>query len=266
MLFIGTPGTEIIPNTTFTGTSSVPDSNIPVIYNIYWPYGNYSATLSLVAGQTYPMLINFSQTQGGYVLGFSFQSPNSTTTITDFTGYIVPTLPNISCFKEGTKILTLDGYQKIEDLKSGDLIKTKNNSFVPIYQIGYRKIFHPATNKRIKNQLYYCSPRDYLDLFEPLVITGCHSILVDEFDSVYEKEQSIIINEQIYITDNKYRVPVCVDKRSKIYETPGEYMIYHISLENDDYYMNYGIYANGLLVESCSKKNLSELSEMTIKQ
>jgi hypothetical protein len=40
--------------------------------------------------------------------------------------------------------------------------------------------------------------------------------------------------------------------------------IYHIALENDDPYMNYGIYANGLLVESCSKRYLKELSKMRI--
>jgi hypothetical protein len=41
-------------------------------------------------------------------------------------------------------------------------------------------------------------------------------------------------------------------------------MIYHIALENEDYYMNYGIYANGLLVETCSKRYLSELSDMVM--
>ena len=36
------------------------------------------------------------------------------------------------------------------------------------------------------------------------------------------------------------------------------------ALENDNYYMNYGIYANGLLVETCSKRYLKELSNMTL--
>jgi hypothetical protein len=40
--------------------------------------------------------------------------------------------------------------------------------------------------------------------------------------------------------------------------------IYHIALENDDYYMNYGVYANGLLVETCSKRYLKELSRMEL--
>jgi hypothetical protein len=40
--------------------------------------------------------------------------------------------------------------------------------------------------------------------------------------------------------------------------------IYHIALEHHDILMNYGIYANGLLVESCSERNLRELSNMRI--
>ena len=66
----------------------------------------------------------------------------------------------------------------------------------------------------------------------------------------------IEINGKICVTDNKYRVPTCADPRAYIYETPGIYTIYHLALENDDCYMNYGIYANELLVETCSKRYL----------
>jgi len=40
--------------------------------------------------------------------------------------------------------------------------------------------------------------------------------------------------------------------------------IYHLALKHRDIYMNYGIYANGLLVESCSERNLRYLSNMRI--
>jgi len=40
--------------------------------------------------------------------------------------------------------------------------------------------------------------------------------------------------------------------------------IYHLALENENYFSNYGIYANGLLVESCSKRYLKELSGMEL--
>jgi hypothetical protein len=70
------------------------------------------------------------------------------------------------------------------------------------------------------------------------------------------------VNGDVYVTDNKYRLPACVDERTSIYEIPGNYKVYHLALENEDYYMNYGIYANGLLVETASKRSMKELSDM----
>jgi len=71
-----------------------------------------------------------------------------------------------------------------------------------------------------------------------------------------------LVNKGIYITDDKYRLPACVDERAQLYEKSGTFTIYHLALENDDYYMNYGIYANGLLVETSSKRYMRELSNM----
>jgi hypothetical protein len=79
-----------------------------------------------------------------------------------------------------------------------------------------------------------------------------------------EKEKTEKILGRICVTDNKYRLPACVDSKAKLYETEGVFDIYHIALENNDYYMNYGIYANGLLVETCSKRYLKEKSNMNL--
>ena len=165
------------------------------------------------------------------------------------------------CFKEGTKILTDKGYLPIQDLKKGHLVKTVND-FIPIHAIGKREIYHPAAQNRDKDQLYKCSPENF-PVFEDLVITGCHSILVDEFKEG-EREKTIEINGDAYVTENKYRLPASVDERTTVYETPGTYTIYHLALENDDYYNNYGVYANGLLVETCSKRYLKELANMDL--
>jgi hypothetical protein len=171
---------------------------------------------------------------------------------------------SIPCFKEGTQILTNNGYIRIEDLKKGDLIKTCKHYYVPIDMIGKKEMCHSALEERIKDQLYKCSRPEYPEVSEDLIITGSHSILVDDFTSEEEKQSTVEVLGNIYITENKYRLPACVDKRSKVYETTGTYTIYHLALENDNYYMNYGIYANGLLVESCSKRYLKELSNMTL--
>jgi len=168
------------------------------------------------------------------------------------------------CFKEDSMILTINGYVKIQDLRKGDLIKTLKHDYVPINMIGKREIQHIRSEERIKDQLYKCSQEFFPEVFEDLVITGCHCILMDEFVDDEQIEKTREVNGNIYITEDKYRIPACVDERTTVYETAGSYTIYHLALDNDDYYMNYGVYANGLLVETCSQRYLKELSNMTL--
>jgi hypothetical protein len=130
--------------------------------------------------------------------------------------------------------------------------------------IGQRKMEHNALEERIKDQLYKCSSKQYPELIEDLIITGSHSILVDDFINNDQRNQTEKVLGNIYVTDNKYRLPACVDERSTVYENKGTYTIYHIALDNENYYGNYGIWANGLLVETCSKRYLKELSDMTL--
>ena len=176
-----------------------------------------------------------------------------------------PTPPQpMVCFLEDSKILTKQGYRPIQDLRKGDLIKTIKHGYIPIDMIGYREIYNPICEERIKDKLYVCSNKEYPEIFEDLIITGCHSILVDGFTNEEEKANVIRVNGDTFVTDGKYRLPACVDKRAKPYEKEGAHTIYHIALENEDYFMNYGIYANGLVVETCSKRYLKELSNMTL--
>jgi hypothetical protein len=170
----------------------------------------------------------------------------------------------ITCFKEDTQILTDKGYKSIQKLRKGDLVKTLLHGYKAVDMIGKREIYHPSSQERIKEQLYKCSQIEYPEIIESLVITGCHSILVDKFTSEEQKQKVIEVNGHTFVTDKKYRLPVCADKRACVYEIKGTYTVYHFALENEDYYMNYGVYANGLLVESCSKRFLKELSNMTL--
>lgn len=169
------------------------------------------------------------------------------------------------CFAKGSQILTADGYTPVQKLHPGDMIQTVRHGFVPIWKLGKKTIHHPASKDRLSHQLYRLSPDRYPALTEPLVITGCHSILVEEWSSDQEKERaSHVHGGKIYLTDDRYRLPACADEKAEVHEPAGEYTIYHIALENEDYLMNYGIYANGLLVESCSKRYLAELSGMEL--
>jgi hypothetical protein len=227
-----------------------PPDNYPLLsgyfYELYAPRGGQTSTTGFVG------VSNFS--------GSIFNLYNTNVNIQPMSG---PPSP-VPCFLECSKILTDKGYKPIQDLRKGDLVKTLKHDYKAIDMIGKREIYHPALQERIKDQLYKCSQSEYTEIFEPLIITGCHSILVDSFTSEEQKQKVIEVNDKIYVTDNKYRLPACADPCASIYETHGTYTIYHLALENDDYYMNYGIYANGLLVETCSKRYLKELSNMTL--
>jgi len=266
ILFLGVPNNTITPDANFTSESSVPSNTLPFMRNLY-NSGSNSKSVTLQAGNYYPILMYYNQGRYGYNFGLGF-SFNGGSLITDLTPIVfttnIPTYTSFTCFKEDSKILTNIGYVSIQDLRKGDLVKTCLHDYKPIDMIGKREIYHPACNERIKNQLYKCSQRNYPEVFEDLIITGCHCVLVDNFTDEKQKEKTIEVNRKIYVTDNKYRLPACVDERSSVYETEGTYTIYHLALENDDYYMNYGIYANGLMVETCSKRYLKELSNMTL--
>jgi len=173
------------------------------------------------------------------------------------------------CFLEGTKILCYNPtlkqeiYRPIQTLRKGDLVKTYSNGYKAIDCIGTSKIYNPENSMRSSNRLYRCPQGNYPELFEDLVLTGCHSILVPD---ITEQERAELneIQGKIYITENHYRLIARVDKRAVPYEKEGTFDIWHFALENDNYYYNYGVYANGLLVETSSKRMMNELSGMIL--
>ena len=171
---------------------------------------------------------------------------------------------DVPCFLEGTKILTDKGYVSIEKIRKGHMVKTATSGLVPVEAVGVRTINHNCSSERIGEQLYVCSTEKYPELFEDLVITGHHSLLVKEFANKEQRAATEKALGAIYATENYYRLPACVDDRADVYPEKGEFKIYHLALENKDYYMNYGVYANGLLVETTSKRYILELSGMTL--
>jgi hypothetical protein len=116
----------------------------------------------------------------------------------------------------------------------------------------------------VPEQLYVCYPSKFSEVFEDLIITGYHSLLSQNFESDEQIEETRRVLGKIYITDGYYRIPICIDKRAEVYQEEGTATIYHFALEHHDYDMNHGVYANGLLVESTSKKYLLERSGMEL--
>jgi hypothetical protein len=198
-----------------------------------------------------------------YLNGSRLLTSTGTTTFTTY-NFTYPSPPPYPCFKEDSKILCYkDGkvvYRNVQDLRKGDLVKTLRNGYVAVDMIGTTKLQNGKANQD-KNMLYRCSKEKYPELTEDLIITGHHSILVSNITDE-QRGKIIDVMGKIYITDNKYRLAACIDDRAKPYDKEGQFNIWHIALENSDYYMNYGIYANGLLVETCSRRYLKEISGM----
>jgi hypothetical protein len=156
------------------------------------------------------------------------------------------------CFLKGTYIYTNEGYKQIETLKKGDLVNTFKDNYVAIDTIVEEEIYHDANRDRNKCQLFKLDYPEYPQLLKELYITGAHSILVGKLTDK-QKERIIQDYGKVFATDLFDRLPAYIDERAKVHEESGTYTIYHLALENENMHSNYGIFANGLLVESLSK-------------
>ena len=168
-------------------------------------------------------------------------------------GYLVKTNSDSLCFHENTKILTNKGYITISDLRKGDLVHTHLHGFVPIHSIGYSKLYNDTMNSRKKSCLYKYSSAQIPELFEDLILTGGHSVLQEKLTDE-EVQNTIHSHSDIKTIDGKYRLMSYLDKRSEQYNIEKLHNVWHFALEHSDENAQYGVYANGMLVESASIK------------
>ena len=176
--------------------------------------------------------------------------------------------PAAPCFLEGSKILALVGntdiYVPVESLRAGDLVKTSRDGYKKVELIGKGVLANPGGTELSENRLYKCPSANYPELTEDLVITGDHSILVDQLTEDQRTETTQRLGK-IFVTDKKYRLTAQIDNRTEPWGENKTYTIWHFALENEDDGMNYGVYANGgLLVETCSLRFLEHKSNMTL--
>jgi hypothetical protein len=176
-------------------------------------------------------------------------------------------ISNPLCFKVDTKILCLkdskEVYVPIQELQKGDLVKTLEKGYLKVTIVSTSLFASPRGDERIRHKLYKCTKENYSDITEDLFITGSHSILVN---TVTEKEQALIKKHfgKLHVTGRKYRLMAFIDERA-IPCTEGDvFTIYHFALENDETCYNYGIYANGLLVECCNTAELMKTRQMNV--
>jgi len=236
------------------------------------PASGWYILSSNAMNQTLGSLINTDATmtnyndlydEAGYYKGILY-SPVQYATST--ASYVAPTP---ICFLEGSNILCYnfktykEEYLPIETLRKGMFVKTLFDGYKRIDLIGTSKIYNPANSMRSKHRLYRCSSDQYPTLKDDLIVTGCHSILVHTLTD-QERRDVIDLQGAAFVTDRMYRLPACVDQRSVPYEKEGLFNIWHLALEHIDPYVNYGIFANGLLVETTSKRMMLDLSGMNM--
>jgi hypothetical protein len=173
--------------------------------------------------------------------------------------FIIQLISDPSCFNEGTKILCLnknleEEYIPIENLRKGDLVKS--------YQHGYRKIDLIGKNPMINNPdkfnecMYKMAKTEENGLIEDLIVTGGHSILVDDLGVLKEENDKTLGSTPMI--DDKYLLLSAVSKQFIKLENTNLYSYYHFILENDgDNDKRYGIWANGILTETPSKNQFT---------
>jgi photosystem II stability/assembly factor-like uncharacterized protein len=160
------------------------------------------------------------------------------------------------CFNKGTKILYInkngeEEYISIENLKVGDLVKTYKDSNKKIVSIGSFN-YKCFNNKNLLNCLYKMKDHD-------VILTGGHSILVDELTEEEDKHNKLHYNFERTIHDKKFLLACSSDKFEKI-EDDKEYELFHFVLESENNNNNYGIYINDdILSESCPKNDFDKL-------
>jgi len=237
---------------------------------VFYPTHSDNTTIIIPTQANIGTLTNYNDGKNLIFLQSGYPSyPNADGIIVYYsiTNKYEPGRISIPCFKDDSRILCFkdekEVYLKVQDIRKGDLVKTLKHGYVPVNMIGTTKLYNSGDTQREKNRLYRCSLEKYPELTEDLIITGCHSILEDNVTEK-QREETLNILGRMMVTDNKYRLMACLDERATPYLEEGTFNIWHIALDNDNYYMNYGIYANGLLVETCSKRYLKELSNMTI--
>jgi surface protein len=163
------------------------------------------------------------------------------------------------CFNQGTKILCFkngkEQYISVEQLREGDQVKTLKH--------GYKKIIDMRKgtfklNGLMDMGMYRMKKQG--NMIADLEMTGLHAMLVDKDDAKYADDikRQGGLNKDKYFVDDKFRLRA---NQSHEFQQMAqkEYTIYSFALEEQQ--KQYGIWANGLLVETTRRKML-EVSSM----
>lgn len=149
--------------------------------------------------------------------------------------------PASVCFLEGARILTDRGEVVVEDLRVGDRVKTFRSGYLPVTAVGTSRMFNGGYPERLREQLYLYPESG-------LVVTGGHSVLLDTVNGELLARMRSSFGDVFY-TEGRFRLMAMDDLHAIPYPVRGTFSIYNFALSDDN--RNYGVYANGQLVE-CS--------------
>jgi len=259
----------VIVSVSMTGTSTLVYQDATANYGNQYPFfDTFNSTALIVSNSA----SNYAYTAYSIYATLTYSFLSTSITFTDYTAQLyngatpfgVPITLNISCFLQGTRILRFragkEEYVAVESLKKGDLIKTSKSGYKSITLIGQRE-FYNSPKSDTKNRLYRYRTAVCPELLEDLVITGEHCALVNVVSDEKLREIAEYMGD-IYVAEGDYRVPAHLDERAVPYDKEGPMVVWHFALENENKHENYGVFANGLLVESSSEQYLNEYSGM----
>ena len=154
-------------------------------------------------------------------------------------------------------------YVPIEKIPVGMPVKTLKGEYIKVHSIGCTTFKNPDNADRGPNRLFKLTPANYPELTEDLIMTGCHSRLVVKL-TPEQKARHLKLMKSLYMTTDMFRLMAFIDENTEPYIDPGDHEVWHLALENDNPVCNYGIYANGLLVETASIKTMTERSGLVL--
>jgi len=165
------------------------------------------------------------------------------------------------CFDESTEILCLNEnleeiYVPISELKVGDFVKSFKHGFRRISVIYKNSL---SNNINDFHSCMFLMPKNET-MTKDLIVTGGHSILVDNMtDDEFVKNNAYFKNITPKIDDKHLLLAAASDKFTAL-DNDNEYTFYNFSLENEgDDEARYGVWANGVLVETPSKQFLKDI-------
>ena len=231
-----------------------PDTNITLGTNAF----NTETTTTTPSSGS----VTYCQTASQYNLPSALNPPGGPESIY-FGKYTISYKTGPFCFNKGTEILCLnkegeEEYILIEHLKKGDFVKSFNH--------GYRKI-DTILNKNMINIpssrfgcMFKMEKTDANGLTKDLIISGGHSILVDDLGELKEANDKIFGGNSLKI-DDKYLLLSSVSKDFVKLENRDTYTWYQFVLENDgDDERRFGVWANGILTETPSKNQIIKMN------